>query len=196
MNHLCFTASWKSSANRERAGKDSKKRTTFSLNTHDESENSLPHACRVLPGGQGVRTRHEKINWSSSSWRKKNKASWCILGEMSFSHWPSGYLSQRWPVKVMWHSARWSVSLTLSRHNSIYWSKCCTFVCCSHINLTLLHRAGALKYQQLSAQSHTGEEVFVLTLPAKCWKLGIVSWEFSEVQRAIMFLWSASVRWG
>lgn len=47
MNHLCFTASWKSSANRETAGKDSKKRTTFSLNAHDESENSL-HARTVF----------------------------------------------------------------------------------------------------------------------------------------------------
>ena len=152
---------------------------------------------RVLPGGQGVRTRHEKINWSSSSWRKKNKVSWCILGEMSFSHWPSGYLSQRWPVKVMLADARWSVSLTLSRHNSIYWSKCCTFVCCSHINLTLLHRAGShWNTSSFLPRVTQGRKCSMLTLPAKCWKLGIVSpnsLRFKEAPQC--FSDPASVRW-
>ena len=105
---------------------------------------------------------HLHWRWRTSDYHlQKNKSSSCILGEMSFSHWPSGYLSQRWPVKVMLADARWSVSLTLSRHHSIYGSKCCTFMCCSHINPTLFTERGAIEIPAaFCPESHRGGSVW------------------------------------
>lgn len=40
MNHLCFTASWKNSANGEWAGRGSQRRTTFPLGARNKSPNS------------------------------------------------------------------------------------------------------------------------------------------------------------
>lgn len=136
------TASWKNSANGEWAGKGSKRGTTFPSSTHNKCQNSC-HACTAFylePKGSGLCMK--KVNWNGSSRRRENRATWCILSEMSFSQWPLGYASQRRPVKVMLADARWSVSLTLSNHDNIYGSKCCTFTCYSDINLTWLHIAG------------------------------------------------------
>lgn len=100
------------------------------------------HAQRSTWRLRGEHYAWKNINWNGSPRRKKNKAAWYVLSEMSFSHQPWGSIHQRWPVKVMLADAQGSVSLTPSNHHSTYRSKCCTFPRGSGVNLTLLHRAG------------------------------------------------------
>lgn len=114
----------------------------------------------------------KKSNQNGFSRRRKNKATRCVISGMSFAHRPLDDASQRWPVEVMVADARWSVSLTLPNRDSIYRSKCYTFLCHSDINLTLLHRAGtAFIHEPQSGPSALGA-LFHFTDPQH-WELGI-----------------------
>lgn len=142
---ITFTSTpwWKNSANGEWAGKGSERQTTFSWEYTQQISKLRSCTHGILPGGSGSGLREKKkSNQNGFSRKRKNKATRCVISGMSFAHRPLDDASQRWPVEVMVADARWSVSLTLPNRDSIYRSKCYTFLCHSDINLTLLHRAG------------------------------------------------------
>lgn len=62
MNHLCFIASWKNSAIGERAGKGSKRRTTFPLSAHNIRQNSHHARTEFYLEAKGSGLCMKKIN--------------------------------------------------------------------------------------------------------------------------------------
>lgn len=176
MNHLCFHClaekfcQWG-------LGKAEKGKPR-SRGAHTANLQTPVMHIRPLPGGSGsgLREKKKKSNRNGFSRRRESKAAGCVISGMSFAQRPLGYASQRWPVEVTVADSRWSVSLTLSDHDSKRRSKCYTFTCHSGVNLTLLHTAGdSWNTNSFHPQVTQQTKCFMCVIPVHCphWEQGI-----------------------